>query len=94
VRFPDRYAEMWDSMNMQPPTTAWDEMDTGERYDLLRHALDESIWSLVPAATWDEASDSQKVGRCVRQGGKKRLLHAEIIHDNRPPPSGGSRRAL
>ena len=48
--FPARYAEMeWDGMNMQPPKTAWADMDMWERYDLLVHALDESIWSLERA---------------------------------------------
>ena len=60
--FPRKYADMdWDGMNMQPPKTAWQDMDMGQRYDLLRHALDESIWSLEPSAKWDEPGDSQKL---------------------------------
>jgi hypothetical protein len=44
----------WDGLNMQPHDTAWQDMDLGQRYDLLRHVLDESIWSL-------ERGDSQKL---------------------------------
>jgi hypothetical protein len=45
--FPAQYAAMdWDGMNMQPPETAWQDMDVWQRYDLIVHALYESIWSL------------------------------------------------
>jgi hypothetical protein len=43
-----RWAE-WDGLNMQPPKTAWADMDVWERYDLLVTALDESIWELERA---------------------------------------------
>jgi hypothetical protein len=54
--FPASHAAMdWDGLNMQPHDTAWQDMDLGQRYDLLRHVLlDESIWSL-------ERGDSQKL---------------------------------
>jgi hypothetical protein len=61
-KFPAKYADVdWDGMNMQPEETAWQHMDMGQRYDLLLHALDESIWSLEPSAKWDEMRDSQKL---------------------------------
>ena len=61
-KFPASYAAMdWDGMNMQPPDTAWQDLNGGRRYDLLLHALDEAIWSLEPAARWDVPRDSQKL---------------------------------
>ena len=61
-KFPAKYADMdWDGMNMQPHKIAWQDMDMGQRYDLLLHVLNESIWSLEPSAKWDEPSDSQKL---------------------------------
>ena len=78
--FPALYAEMdWDGMNMQPPETAWQDMDVYQRYDLLRHALDEAIWSLEPSPTWDKPaiarsspwSSSRKMhGRQCRVSGR------------------------
>jgi hypothetical protein len=80
-KFPAGYADMdWDGMNMQPHDTAWQDMDMGQRYDLLLHALDESIWSLEPSAKWDEPRDSQKLANeFVRD--EERQLHAEMRHD-------------
>jgi hypothetical protein len=61
-KFPASYAAMdWDGMNMWRPDTAWQDMDIGQRYDMLVHALDESIWSLEPSDKWDEPRDSQKL---------------------------------
>jgi hypothetical protein len=61
-KFPAKYADMdWEGMNMHPEDTAWQHMDMGQRYDLLLHALDESIWSLEQSAKWDEMRDSQKL---------------------------------
>ena len=48
-------------MNMKPPTTSWQEMNVDERYDLLQHALEESIWSLEPSGNRDELGDSQRL---------------------------------
>lgn len=46
-KFPARYADMdWDGMNMWEIKTGWQDMDWGERYDLLVHALKETIWDL------------------------------------------------
>lgn len=72
--FPVTYAGLdWDGMNMQPPKTAWQDMDIGERYDLLLHALDESIWDI-------EKRDSQKLAlEFVKD--EERQLHAEMCHD-------------
>jgi hypothetical protein len=61
-KFTAKYADVeWEGMNMQPEDTPWQHMDIGQRYDLLLHALDESIWSLEPSAKWDEMRDSQKL---------------------------------
>ena len=60
--YPASYAGMdWDGMNMQPPETAWQDMDVYERYDLLEHAIDEAIWSL-------EKRDKEATCHGVRQG--------------------------
>jgi hypothetical protein len=79
--FPAKHADMdWDGMNLQPPEIAWQDMDMGQRYDLLLHVLDESIWSLEPSAKWNEPSDSQKlVNEFVKD--EERQLHAEMRHD-------------
>jgi hypothetical protein len=61
-KFPASYSDLdWDGMNMQPPDTAWQDMDMGQRYDLLRHSLNEAIWSLEPSAKWGELDDGQKL---------------------------------
>jgi hypothetical protein len=79
--FPAKYADMdWDGMNLPDPETAWQDMNAGERYDLLRHALDETIWSLVPSARWGEPSDSQKLASEFVTD-EVRELHAEWRHD-------------
>jgi hypothetical protein len=60
--FPPNSAGMdWDGMNMQPPKTAWQDMDLWQRYDLLLHVLDEAVWSLEPSSKWNEPRDSQKL---------------------------------
>jgi hypothetical protein len=60
--FPATYDDRdWAGMNMQPPQTAWQDMNGGERYDLLLHALDESIWSLERSSKWDEPRDRQEL---------------------------------
>jgi hypothetical protein len=80
-KFPAKYADVdWDGMNLPDPETAWQDMDVGERYDLLRHALDETIWSLVPSARWTEPSDSQKLANEFVTD-EVRELHAEWRHD-------------
>jgi hypothetical protein len=49
--FPANYADVdWDGMNLSRPQTSWQDMEIEARYDLLVHALDESIWSLEPPA--------------------------------------------
>ena len=54
-QFSAKFAEMdWDGMNMWPITTGWRDMDAGERYDLLLHALKETFWDL-------ERVDSRKL---------------------------------
>lgn len=81
-RFPPAYAEVdWQGMNLPPPDTAWQDMDMGDRYDLLRHALDESIWGLEhPGRRGDATSDSRQLAaEFVRE--EQRALNAELRHD-------------
>jgi hypothetical protein len=80
-RFSAKYSEVaWDGINMQPPDTAWQEMDAGDRYDLLLSALDEAIWSLEPSEKWNEPRDSEKLAlEFVKE--EERQLHAEMRHD-------------
>jgi hypothetical protein len=75
------YSEVdWEGLNMQPPRIAWQDMGIGDRYELLAHALDGSVWSLEPPAAWDEPRDSQKLAaEFVRD--EERQLHAEWRHD-------------
>jgi hypothetical protein len=72
-KFPAKYADMdWDGMNMQDPQTAWQDMDMGQRYDLLRSALEEAIWSLEPSAKVGRLDDSQKLAQeFVQEDGRQ-----------------------
>ena len=61
-RFTAKYAEMgWDGIDMMQPETAWQDMDMGQRYDLLLDVLDEWIGSLEWSAVSGEPRDSQKL---------------------------------
>jgi hypothetical protein len=80
--FPGEYARIdWDGINMRPPHTAWQDMDRQQRFELLRDALSESIWSLEPSPKGNQPIDSEKLaGEFVRN--EERQLHGEMRHDS------------
>jgi hypothetical protein len=60
-QFPAKYADVgWDGIDLPPPEIAWQDMDMGQRYDLLLHVLDEWI-GLEPSAVSGEPRDSKKL---------------------------------
>jgi hypothetical protein len=61
--FPIEPYDWWDCTNIKYPEKAWQDMDAGERRDLLRHALDEEIRGLVRPARPGELSDSEKLAK-------------------------------
>src|SRR5262249_37490313 len=83
-RLPVKEEAWWDGMNMQPPDQAWRDMDIGQRYDLLLHAMDEAIWSLETAADADGARDSQKLALEFVQADDPQGYERFTQWDNRP----------
>jgi hypothetical protein len=81
--FPVDYYDWWESMNMPPPNLAWQDMDVGQRYDLLVHALDESIWSLVPSDKSEEPRDSQRLALEFVNDDERRPWPSDIAEANR-----------
>lgn len=58
-------------------------MDKGQRYDLVLHVLDESIWSIEPSAKWDEPSDSQRLALEFVNDDQRHPWPSEIAKANR-----------
>jgi hypothetical protein len=83
-RLPVKEEAWWDGMNMQPPDQAWRDMDIGQRYDLLLHAMDEAIWSLEPARDADGWRDSQKLALEFVQADDPQRYERFTQWDNRP----------
>lgn len=81
--FPAGNDDWWYSLNMQPPETAWKDMDQGQRYDLLLHVLDESVWSLDSSGRWDEPRDSQKLALEFVEAEQRQPWPSEIAEANR-----------